>query len=85
MDQTVPDHERFEREQIAKDCDRRRPDTVEIDEPRACEVVTSLIDEGVVEPIPEQAVLQHVPSRRCFDSDLALAYFHKGWEAGIEE
>ncbi len=30
--ETVPDHERFEREQIAQDRDRQRPDTVEIDE-----------------------------------------------------
>ncbi|WP_188854329.1 hypothetical protein [Haloarcula argentinensis] len=42
MDQTVPDHERFEREQIAQDRDRRRFDTVEIDEPRGRDVVTCL-------------------------------------------
>ncbi|KAA9400587.1 hypothetical protein Har1131_17975 [Haloarcula sp. CBA1131] len=85
MDQTVPDYERFEREQIAQDRDRRRLDTVEIDEPRGREVVTSLLDEGVVEPIPEHEVLQHVPSGQCFDSDMALVYFHKGWEAGTQE
>ncbi|MCJ0618019.1 hypothetical protein JZX76_00270 [Haloarcula hispanica] len=83
--ETVPDYERFEREQIAQDRDRQRPDTVEIDEPRGREVVTSLLNEGVVEPIPEQNVFQHVPSGQCFDSDMALVYFHKGWEAATEE
>jgi len=83
--ETVPDYERFEREQIAQDRDRQRPDTVEIDEPRSREVVTSLLEAGVVEPIPEQEALQHVPSGKCFDSDLALVYFHEGWEAGNEE
>ncbi|EMA25233.1 hypothetical protein [Haloarcula argentinensis] len=83
--ETVPDYERFEREQIAQDRDRQRPDTIEIDEPRGRDVVNSLLDEGVVEPIPEQEVLQHVPSGQCFNSDTALVYFHKGWVAGTEE
>ncbi|GCF15904.1 hypothetical protein Harman_38390 [Haloarcula mannanilytica] len=48
-------------------------------------MVTRLLEEGVVAPIPEAEVLQHVPSSQCFDSDLALVYFHKGWEAQSEE
>ena len=80
MDPTMPDYERFERRQLAQDRDRRRPDTVEIDEQRARKIVQQLANEGTVSFIPEAEVICHDPSRELFDSNQALAYFHRGWE-----
>jgi hypothetical protein len=85
MDPVMPDYERFERRQIAQDRDRQRPDTVEIDEQRACDIVKRLADQGTVSFIPEAEVICHDPSGKLFESNTALAYFHNGWEAAENE
>ncbi|MDS0243090.1 MULTISPECIES: hypothetical protein [unclassified Haloferax] len=80
-DDTSNDHERFERRQLARDRDRRTEDILSIDESVASDLVYVLRDEGVVDVIPEDELLVHVPSGQKFRSNLGLAYFHQGWEA----
>ncbi|MFC7078274.1 hypothetical protein [Haloarcula halophila] len=85
MDPAMPDYERFERRQIAQDRDRQRPDTVEIDEQRARDIVQRLADQGTVSFIPGAGVICHDPSGKLFESNTALACFHKGWMAAETE
>jgi hypothetical protein len=85
MDETRPDYERFERRQIAQDRDNRRVETLDIDESRVREIVQDLKDADIVVAVPEDQCLAHRPSGEMFDSDTALAYFHRGWEAANED
>lgn len=80
-DSTHDDHERFERRQLARDRDARRPQTVIVDEPQAADTVRELIDAGVVDVVPDDQVLRHAPSKRSFESNRALVLFHRGWQA----
>jgi len=84
-DDASNDAERFERRQLAKDRDQRNSDVLSIDESVASEVVYVLRDEGVVDIIPEEEKLVHLPSGQKFKSNVALAYFHEGWDAKVAE
>ena len=81
QDDASRDHERFERRQLARDRDRRTEDVLCIDESVASDLIYVLRDEGVVDVIPEDELLVHVPSGQKFRSNVGLAYFHQGWEA----
>jgi len=85
MNNTRPDYERFERRQIDQDRDNRRVQTVDIDESRARELVQDLKASDIVVAVPEDQCLVHRPSGERFDSDTALAHFHRGWEAASED
>ena len=85
MNETIPDYKRFGRRKIAQDLDNRRVQTIDIDESRAREIVQDLRADGIVVAVPEDQCFAHRPSGEMFDSDTALAYFHRGWEAATEE
>lgn len=85
MDETISDYERFERRQLAQHRDNHRVQTVDIDESRAREIVQDLKAAGTVVAVPEDQCLVHRPSGEMFNSDTALAYFHRGWEAANDE
>jgi ribosomal protein S19E (S16A) len=85
MNDTRPDYERFERRQLAQDRDNRQVQTVDIDESRARRIVQDLRAAGIVKTVPEDQCLVHQPSGEHFDSDTALAHFHRGWEAATDE
>ncbi|WP_262174628.1 hypothetical protein [Haloarcula laminariae] len=85
MDKTRPDYERFERRQIAQDRDNRRVETLNLEESRAREIVQDLKDAGIVVAVPEDQCLVHRPSGEKFNSNIALAHFHRGWEAATDE
>ena len=78
---TSSDHERFEAELIAHDQDAARVATADIDDETARQLVSDLIDAGIVIPIAEKRVLVHEPSNEAFESITQLAVFHKGWTA----
>ncbi|WP_257300612.1 hypothetical protein [Haloarchaeobius sp. FL176] len=75
-------YEQFERRQLAQDRDCIRP--LQLAESDAQYVVNSLIDAGVVEPLPRAKQFVHRPTDRTFRSAICLAYFHRGWLAGFE-
>jgi ribosomal protein S19E (S16A) len=85
MDDTRPDYERFEHRQFAQDRDNRRVQTVDVDESRARRIVQDIRAAGIVKTVPEDQYLIHQPSGEKFDSDTALAHFHRGWEAANDE
>ena len=85
MNDTRPDYERFERRQLAQDRDNRQVQTVDVDESRARRIVQKLREAGIVVAVPEDKCLIHRPSGEKFDSDTALAHFHRGWEAATDE
>lgn len=74
-------YEQFERRQLAQDRDSIR--TLQLAESDAQHVVKSLIDAGVVEPLPETEQYIHRPTDRSIRSAICLAYFHRGWLAGL--
>lgn len=78
------DHERFEAEQIARDSDATQCETADIDEKHAWLLVEELVRLNVVTPIAESHSFVHEPSGKIFDSEKAVAQFHKGWKAGYE-
>lgn len=80
-DDTTDDHERFETELVAQDRDAARYSTADISERTARQLVSDLVDDGVVRPVPDQRVLVHEPSGEAFDSIRQLAVFHRGWTA----
>ena len=80
-DDASRDYEQFERRQLARDRDRREPGVLVIDESRASDIVDDLLSAGTVDVVPEDQVLVHYPSGQVFKSNVALAYFHKGWTA----
>jgi len=85
MNETLPDHEQFERRQIAQDHDNRRVQTADVDESRARQIVEDLRAAGIVVAVPEDQCLAHRPSGEMFHSDTALVHFHRGWEATTDE
>lgn len=80
-DDASHDHERFEKELIAKDRDATRVKTDDVDETEARKLVADLIEAGVVTPVAEHRVLVHDPSETPFESIWQLALFHRGWTA----
>ena len=81
LDDTSADHERFETELLAQDQDAARVAVVDIDDKRAHSLVSDLVDDDIVTPIPGERLLVHDPSDKAFDSILQLAVFHRGWTA----
>ncbi|WP_201741184.1 hypothetical protein [Salinigranum halophilum] len=81
FDDTAADHEQFEAELIAQDRDAARSAVADIDEQLAHALVSALVDDDVVIPIPNERMLVHEPSGEAFDSMLQLAVFHRGWTA----
>ncbi|SFL64623.1 hypothetical protein SAMN04487950_4488 [Halogranum rubrum] len=81
FDDTAADYERLETELLAQDRDAARVSTADVDETTARQVVSDLVDDGVVTAVIEQRVLVHEPSGEAFDSILQLAVFHRGWSA----
>ena len=84
LDDTTDDHERLEAELIAQDRDAARVATADIDERGARHLVSDLIEDDVVTPIPDQRMLVHEPSSEAFDSITQLAVFHRGWRAATD-
>ena len=81
LDDTADDHERLETDLLAQDRDAARVSTADVDEPMARQLVSDLVDDGVVTPVADQRVLVHEPSGEAFDSIRQLAVFHRGWSA----
>lgn len=81
FDDTAADHERLETELLAQDRDAARGATADVDETMARQLVSDLVDDGVVTAVAEQRVLVHEPSGEAFDSIRQLAVFHRGWTA----
>ncbi|EJN56897.1 hypothetical protein [Halogranum rubrum] len=81
-DDTAGDHERLETELLAQDRDAARVATADVDETMARQLVSDLVDDGLVTAVAEQRVLVHEPSGEAFDAIRQLAVFHRGWTAG---
>ncbi|GGN26193.1 hypothetical protein [Halarchaeum nitratireducens] len=81
FDDTTADYERLETELLAQDRDAARGATADVDEPTARQLVSDLVDNGVVTAVAEQRVLIHEPSGEAFDAISQLAVFHQGWVA----
>jgi len=81
FDDTADDHERLETELLAQDRDAARVSTADVDETTARQLVSDLVDDGVVTAVAEQRVLVHEPSGEAFDSIRQVAVFHRGWSA----
>jgi len=71
--------DRFERKQIARDCDAARPETADMTAAFAQELIDDLIDAGVITPVPDREVFVHEPSGEMFRSRRQIAAFHRGW------
>ena len=84
LDDTTGDYERLESELVAQDRDAARVATADIDERSARHLVSDLIKDDMVKPIPDQRVLVHEPSSKPFESITQLAVFHRGWQAAID-
>lgn len=84
FDDTTDDHERLETELLAQDRDAARVSTADVDETTARQLVSDLVDDGVVTALAEQRVLVHEPSGEAFDSIRQAAVFHRGWAAGCD-
>ena len=82
FDDTAADHERLETELLAQDRDAARPLTADVDETTAQQLVSDLVDDGLVRAVAEQRVLVHEPSGEAFNAIRQLAVFHRGWTAG---
>jgi len=83
-DDTSDDHEQFEKILLAQDRDAASVDTADVDDVTAQRLVSDLVDEDVVTPVPEDQVLVHEPSGTTFNSSTQLAVFHRGWTAGCD-
>lgn len=81
LNDTANDHERLETELVAQDRDVARVSAADIDETTAQQIVSELVDAGVVIAVPDQRVLVHEPSGEAFDSIRQFAVFHRGWVA----
>ncbi|WP_433630018.1 hypothetical protein [Halomicrococcus sp. NG-SE-24] len=81
LDDTAANHERVETELIAQDRDAARVTTADVDKTMARQLVSDLVDDGVVTAVPDQRVLVHEPSGEAFNSIRQLAVFHRGWSA----
>ncbi|XVH33813.1 hypothetical protein ACNS7O_18475 (plasmid) [Haloferacaceae archaeon DSL9] len=82
FDDTAADYERLETELLAQDRDAARVSTADVDKTTARQLVSNLVDDGVVTAVAEQRVLVHEPSGEAFDSIRQIAVFHRGWTAG---
>ena len=82
FDDTADDYERLETELLAQDRDAARPLTADVDETTAQQLVSDLVDDGVVTAVAEQRVLVHEPNGEAFNAIRQLAVFHRGWTAG---
>jgi hypothetical protein len=78
FDDTAADHERLETELLAQDRDAARVSTADVDETTAQQLVSDLVDDGVVMTVAEHRVFVHEPSGEAFDSLSQLAVFHRG-------
>lgn len=76
----VNDVEAFERERLTQDRDRHDA-VLKFSESYARDIVEGLIDDAVVDVVPDAQQYVHIASGERFDSVLAVAYFHEGWEA----
>lgn len=76
------DHEQFEAELLAQDCDAAHIVTADIDDRTARRLVNELVDNDVVVPVPDERLLVHDPTGKAFDSVTQLAVFHRGWTVG---
>lgn len=81
LDDTAADHERLETELLAQDQDAARITTADVDERTAQQLVSDLVDDGVVTAVAEQRILVHEPSGEAFDSIRQMGVFHRGWSA----
>ncbi|MFD1564364.1 hypothetical protein ACFR99_12480 [Haloarchaeobius amylolyticus] len=81
IDNTTDDYSRFEARLVARDQDATRVLTADIGDTAARKLVTELIDNSVVTPVPGKRVFVHEPSGTAFDSSTQLAVFHQGWTA----
>lgn len=84
FDDASRDQERFENELVAQDRDAARIETADIDVSHAWMLVKELIGQEVVTPVAESQSLVHEPSGESFQSEKALALFHKGWKSGYD-
>lgn len=82
FDDTAANYERLETELLAQDRDAARVTTADVDETTAQQLVSDLVDDGVVMAVAEQRVLVHEPSDEAFNAIRQLAVFHRGWTAG---
>jgi len=85
IDDTADDYSRLEARLIARDQDATRVVTTDLGETTARQLVTELIDNGVVTPVPGKRVFVHEPSGTIFDSSTQLAVFHQGWTAARDD
>lgn len=81
LDDTTADYERLETTLLAQDRDVAQCSTADVDDTTARQLVSNLVDDGVVMAVAEQRVLVHGPSSEAFDSIRQLAVFHRGWSA----
>ncbi|WP_246310494.1 hypothetical protein [Halorarum halophilum] len=79
---TADNHERLETDLLAQDRDAARVSTTDVDEPIAQQLVSELVDDGVVTAVAEQRALIHEPSGEAFNAIRQLAVLHHGWTAG---
>lgn len=84
LDETGDDHERLETELLAQDRDAAQMSTADVDETTARQVVSDLVDDGVVTAVADQRVLVHEPSGNAFDSIRQVAVFHRGLRCSVE-
>lgn len=68
FDDTTNDYERLETELLAQDRDAARVSTADVDETTAQQLVSDLVDDGLVTAVADQRVLVHEPSGEAFDS-----------------
>lgn len=78
------DHERFEIELIAQDRDTDHITTADVDDETARHLVSDLVDEAIVTPVPDERMLVHEPSGEAFHSITQLAVVHRGWTAACD-
>ena len=81
IDDTTDDYRRFEARLVAHDRDATRVVTADIGDTTARQLVTDLIDDDIVTPVPGKRMFVHEPSGTAFDSSTQLAVFHRGWTA----
>lgn len=64
-----------------KNQDAARVATADVDDETACQLVSDLVDAGIVIPVSEERVLVHEPSNKAFESITQLTVFYQGWTA----
>ena len=79
IDDTADDYRRSEARLVAHDRDATHAVTADIGDTAARKLVTELIDNDLVTPVPGKRVFVHEPSGVAFDSSTQLAVFHRGW------